>query len=739
MRVCLFLILSWIFILGACTNGVPKRIFVIHSYEESYEAYPDYDRMIARQFRKEGIRAEISTFYLDCETYNEPREIARMRHLLDSMAAWKPDIILVNEDQATYSLLKTDHDLVKSVPIVFAGVNYPNWPLIRRYPNVTGFHDKIDFCRNVAFASEMRGHSKIVFTILDSTYLDRQLRADAIKQFQGCNIVWGADLVSHDSLDDSREDDPIVFRSISARLRADRTSFLWNLSKFSKIPYLQVKRDFTTINVSAIASNECFTAINESFGYRANLLGGYLTPLETQVKDEVRAAVEILRGKRPQDMPVTESAKEYLLDWHIMENIGWGKEMIPKGCKVIHMPVYIRYPLMCLIAGIGGILLLVALFCLLFFLYHREAKRRKQVLLELEKERESLALAIQGGNTYALRMRGGYLEFEHSFWYAQNMQPRNLTLEEFIAYCHPDYKQIFEKHYLNEAPGKYSVELLCDFNGKGYQWWELRYSNLSFEPGDYKAAGLLLNIQEFKKREQELIEARELAEQAELKQSFLANMSHEIRTPLNAIVGFSNILTTTEELEEEDRKQYIDIINTNSELLLKLINDILELSRIESGYMSFRFEVCAVHELVDEVYSTHTVLMPPQLQFLKEYCDIPMRINVDRGRLTQVLTNFLNNARKFTPQGYIKLGYNYLEETKQVRIYVEDSGKGITKTEQKMIFNRFYKQDEFAQGTGLGLSICKVIIERLNGHIELHSEVGKGSCFAVILPVETAD
>ena len=223
-------------------------------------------------------------------------------------------------------------------------------------------------------------------------------------------------------------------------------------------------------------------------------------------------------------------------------------------------------------------------------------------------------------------------------------------------------------------------------------------------------------------------------ESEKMKQSFINSICHEIRTPLNSIVGFANILALEDGLSSVEREEYIGTINKNSELLLKLINDILELSRIESGYMSFSFKKCRVRELIDDIYMTHQVLIAPRLEFLKEVDNIPLEINVDRERLIQVLTNFLNNASKFTETGYIKLGYIYLPDEGHVRIYVEDTGRGIPREEQRMIFSRFYKQNEFSQGAGLGLSICQVIIEKLGGRIELKSEVGKGSRFTVILP-----
>ena len=265
------------------------------------------------------------------------------------------------------------------------------------------------------------------------------------------------------------------------------------------------------------------------------------------------------------------------------------------------------------------------------------------------------------------------------------------------------------------------------------------YENLVCPLGDKYLLCMCRDVTSRENAQRELAAARVKAEESDrLKSAFLANMSHEIRTPLNAIVGFSNILALDEDVSQAERLEYIGSINKNSDLLLKLINDILELSRIESGYMSFEYEKCFVSELVDSIYMTHQMLIPEQLEFIKELDAVQVEVMVDKGRLTQVITNFLNNASKFTKTGYIKLGYRYLSESDRVAIYVEDTGRGIELSEQKMIFSRFYKQDEFSQGAGLGLSICQVIVEKLRGKIELWSEPGKGSRFTVVLPVVKA-
>lgn len=237
-------------------------------------------------------------------------------------------------------------------------------------------------------------------------------------------------------------------------------------------------------------------------------------------------------------------------------------------------------------------------------------------------------------------------------------------------------------------------------------------------------------------RERQLILAKQIAEKAELKQSFLNNISHEIRTPLNAIVGFTNLLLSEEadEIEPEEKANMLNLINHNNDLLLKLVNDVVEISRLDSGNMAFKIETCDMTEIVKEIYKTYQSLIQPSLLFRLELDEtITLPVNIDRVRFIQVISNFLDNANKFTKKGGITLGCKLDNEHQEVYIYVKDTGKGIDKKELIMIFDRFYKTDEFGQGSGLGLSISKVIIEQLGGRIMVESEVKKGSYFAVIL------
>lgn len=248
-----------------------------------------------------------------------------------------------------------------------------------------------------------------------------------------------------------------------------------------------------------------------------------------------------------------------------------------------------------------------------------------------------------------------------------------------------------------------------------------------------KVLALIHDIGDRVRRSKELIEAKRRAEDADkLKSIFLANMSHEIRTPLNAIVGFSEIIAVTE--NEEEKQEYLAIIQKNSNLLLQLINDILDLSRIESGKSEMHFQQVEISGLVDEVEKVHQLKMKSGVGLNVVRPQGEFWTSTDRNRVMQVLFNFLSNAIKNTETGSITLGLKH--EGDWLKLYVTDTGCGIPKDKLPQIFTRFEKLNDFVQGTGLGLSICKSIVERLGGHIEVVSEVGEGSTFALYLPYQ---
>ena len=255
------------------------------------------------------------------------------------------------------------------------------------------------------------------------------------------------------------------------------------------------------------------------------------------------------------------------------------------------------------------------------------------------------------------------------------------------------------------------------------------------EQGDVD--GVVIRVDDVTERQHmigELEKARSRAEQSDkLKSAFLANMSHEIRTPLNAIVGFSDLLMVTE--DQEEKEEFIQIINANNELLLKLINDILDLSKIEAGSVELKYEDFDLAVYFNELAaSMHRRVVNPQVRLVPVNPYETCTVRLDKNRLAQILTNFVTNAIKYTSKGTIEMGYEKIDG--DIRLYVRDTGIGIPEDKKDKVFHRFEKLDEFAQGTGLGLSICKAIVEACRGEIGFESEFDKGSLFWAVLPCQ---
>lgn len=328
-----------------------------------------------------------------------------------------------------------------------------------------------------------------------------------------------------------------------------------------------------------------------------------------------------------------------------------------------------------------------------------------------------------------------------SHWYRNVGEKEGRPLSEIInvyEHLHPEDRMVLQ-HFLTEAVEGRSDTLKLDVRvlheDKQVTWTRINMIVRKRCPEEQIFEMLCINfdITQTKEIEAKLIRAKEQAEEADkLKSAFIANMSHEIRTPLNVILGFSEIMATTDSLEE--RMKYFELVDRNSDLLLQLVSDILDISKLESGSMVFKQELINVKELCLEVVNDLILKTPSGVELICRPDEMNCRIISDKKRMHQVLTNLVRNAQKFTHNGEIVLGYHIAKN--DVEFYVSDTGIGISAENQEKIFGRFVKFNNFIPGTGLGLAICKSIVEELEGQIGVESETGKGSRFWVRMPLK---
>lgn len=324
-------------------------------------------------------------------------------------------------------------------------------------------------------------------------------------------------------------------------------------------------------------------------------------------------------------------------------------------------------------------------------------------------------------------------------WYRNVGEADETPLSDIFGtyrHFHPDDRALLIR-FLDDARKGLTTQLSKEMRvlreDGTYTWTHVNLLVKKYAPQDRIIEIISINydITELKRTEEMLVKARDKAEASDrLKSAFLANMSHEIRTPLNAIVGFSSLLTSTESAAEKEL--YNSLIGHNNKLLLNLINDVIDLSKIESGYLELRPDWVNLTELLDESVAEYAHQVPSGVELLTNYPAHDSLVELDKLRIKQILSNFLSNALKNTTTGHVEVFYEV--DHQSVRIGVKDTGRGIPQNMLEKIFERFEKLDSFAQGAGLGLSICKLIVEKMNGRIIVDSQLGTGTTFVIELP-----
>ncbi|MDD2952884.1 MAG: ATP-binding protein [Parabacteroides sp.] len=724
--------------LSANEREVKKDILIISSFSPSTEnssyTLPAFTERICA---KGNVRPIVQ--YLNSESGMYPEWKCRMRSLLkDSKIRPELVVILGNEAWAAY---RECARAWAHIPVILGDVTYftidyenngeneivPQERLIRTKDTfggykVYGYYQKDNMRATIQLIKQIMPHVRHLALCNDDIYQIPYLRelADDVCREYGIDFVYlsGKELTTSQLLDTiARMDDTYAL-----------VIYTWYLDKDRNVPVSNLlHKGF------ARYTDKAFFQTKSKGVQTMNFIGGVYATGQGIGRELALLAESVLQGD---DQVVhTFSASGALViprvNYPVFCRLGLDEDNLPDNVYLNNkeQTFWEQYKYQTIIVALLFLFLLIVTLMAQWsrYKYHRQNKRQHALL-----ESMSCMVAI----------------FDRDLVLKELINPQSNVLicfreDEIVGKSIHEFGQFHEEYkagmeslalYLERA---FVTKEVQDFNFQIVYKGNTYYTDIKVVPFSLtKVFCYAQDMTQFVSQRQKLAESQmrmRLAEESsQMKSAFLANMSHEIRTPLNAIVGFSQLILETDDPEE--KKNFAGIIETNNELLLQLVNDVLDLSKIEANHYQFVFSMVDLPQLCEDLCQTHRLRVQLGVTLSCQASPDITRLYTDKNRLSQVLSNFLSNAIKYTSYGTITLGY--AKEGGFVRFYVRDTGKGLKKEDLPYVFDRFTKFDPFVQGTGLGLSICKTLIEKLGGEIGVESEWGEGSTFWFKIPLE---
>lgn len=682
-------------------------------------------------------------------------------HCLDSLSALEfvPEIILSYGDKVTNAIASSSKDEYNTLPVIFFGLlSSDRQGLISRHDNFTGYKMELGIKQNLDLIRDL-GLPTWTVTVVDDGYRDFIIRNQILGQLADTSKYHSNIYFQQDSVfvpASERDPSVSVLLPVSVKNPHHNKKGPWGREfdleqlfdcRNNFLTFLSLKEDKYMDIPLKRSIGKYFTAIPEHFNINQTTplnacAGGYFTPYTVMAEEVFSTAQQILKQNlSPQDIPISNHKRGYYLDWNIVGYPGLYATDFPKYVHFVNMPKKVSskavYTLSTLAKPLALGLFWLALIITLVIVTIRNKQHSKAILklgheASRDIERISEVLSVTNGHFFTANSSGQII-FSDEFYKSLGIKRRPVSYELYLRGMDNIQKATLVD-WLNDDDKGHSfksmnVTITEPVTGHSH------YVNLSVEKffdddGEKHILGMVIIMDKILKIEQERLEAFKSEQDYKLKSSFLASMGHEIRTPLNAIVGYSQILfSMSDQLSDEERDSYAKVINQNTTQLLSLIDNVLNYSEGQDEPEIVLSEK-HVSELMEELYMTHSILVPKHLKFKYEKGSDEDFIKVNRGSLLQVVSNLMNNAVKFTQKGSITMGWR--SDDKNVFIYVTDTGCGIAEDMIDTVFDKYAKAESSTMGAGIGLALCKRLIEKMHGEIRVHSELGKGSTFEVV-------
>ncbi len=748
--VILSLLLLPLLITAGCRQGKtrtePYHVLVMHCYDSLDRNYRIYDKELSRSLKRNGIRAEIKNVYremgasLDYRNYSSG--LAKLKQ-----DGWVPDVICFF-DARTLSLhleglFSEWLPPTNSVPIVASGLHSPDYELIRQYKNIYVQTDLIDFMTNLRLAVDMvkdkryfNGvYSNLVHIELDYTNYDIRVRNELLNKVNVPPFVNNADFhisgMTFDQIFRTYKDS--IFIDVFSNRHPERNAYDGDYLLYHKRALqnlrasivLSVKKDMDSAEILKKSQRPQLTAIRDGFGNGyGRLLCGYFASYKTVAHDQADFVARVLKGEQVASMSFAKHEPDYYMDWDAMKQLGMksrefrnGKNMTGHSFNIVNAPFRIMHPILFFLMVAVVIAAVAAIVLFINYKLFRSKKIYNRFLAEqLDGHRNLFNLMFDESSAIIVNDVNDIASLEDRI----HPEDRNISLDIIRG--------------LAEGEKVIDKELRISINsGNDYHWWRFLSAGEGDNPSVGGMKGVLIDVDDSVDNNNIIQETRILAQELANKETFLKNISHEIRTPLNSIVGFSQLLGADDgSMSEEDKGRIGGFIRENTLVLSDMIEDILQYSRLESGRIDIDMVETEIAPLMESIFSNWQERVPEGIDFHLNAGFRNIFAMLDPVRVSTIIGHYIRNAIRYTSSGSIIVGWNYNISDGMVSLYVQDTGIGISENKQKLVYNLFWKDDQYQNGVGIGLSISKLYTEKMNGFVRLQSTEGVGSSFSSV-------